>query len=202
MKDVLFFIGGILLILLLALLCVAAAIYIRKAVSDQTRANRAAQSTVDIWYDLAFRDALTGLLNRNAYHQRIHRACGNNCRRIWIILFDIDNLKQINDTNGHLYGDEVLRLAADRLRSVFEEDSIYRIGGDEFLIIAEHMDEKAVSDQCARLETIEQQAQDFRFSKGFSLVEQDRPNAFEAAFDRADQMLYREKRSRKQNSIP
>lgn len=84
-------------------------------------------------------DALTGLLNRHALEMRLveleQQAEGGDVT-IGVIVADLDHFKAINDAHGHSVGDDVLRTTADRLRSqgrAFE--LIYRIGGEEFLIL-------------------------------------------------------------------
>jgi diguanylate cyclase (GGDEF)-like protein/PAS domain S-box-containing protein len=87
---------------------------------------------------LAQHDALTGLPNRMLCHDRIEQAilhARRNQATVAVLFLDLDGFKQINDTLGHQVGDEVLRTVAKRLqRCLREEDTIARIGGDEFVI--------------------------------------------------------------------
>jgi diguanylate cyclase (GGDEF)-like protein/PAS domain S-box-containing protein len=99
---------------------------------------------------LAFHDALTGLPNRSLFDDRLEIALAR-CRRdggqLAILFLDLDRFKRINDTLGHEAGDRLLRAVADRLRDcVREEDTIARVGGDEFVILAE-----GVGDSDARM---------------------------------------------------
>lgn len=88
---------------------------------------------------LANTDELTGLLNRRRFFadvgQYFERA--QRCQKpLSILEFDIDNFKQINDTCGHMVGDQVLRVVARRaLENIRREDVVARFGGDEFLIL-------------------------------------------------------------------
>jgi diguanylate cyclase (GGDEF)-like protein len=89
---------------------------------------------------LSQRDALTGLANRRVLEQRLsyeiarHR---RHQRRFCVVAMDLDGFKQVNDRFGHQAGDEVLREVARALeRSVREQDTVVRIGGDEFCILA------------------------------------------------------------------
>ncbi|HSJ11006.1 MAG TPA: EAL domain-containing protein [Longimicrobiales bacterium] len=88
----------------------------------------------------ALHDALTGLPNRIVFMDRLERLLSHSKRRpgtLFAVLFlDLDKFKQINDTHGHLVGDQLLIAVARRLEScVRQEDTVARIGGDEFAIL-------------------------------------------------------------------
>jgi diguanylate cyclase (GGDEF)-like protein len=87
---------------------------------------------------LAHHDGLTGLWNRLAFDDQLTDAtAGPVDERFALLFLDLDGFKQINDTLGHLAGDELLRAVADRLvGSLREHDRVFRQGGDEFLIVA------------------------------------------------------------------
>jgi diguanylate cyclase len=87
----------------------------------------------------AFKDPLTRIDNRRGFENRMELAV-NECRAtgnsLCLILADIDHFKRINDTHGHLVGDNVLRTVADTIKeSVKGRDPIARIGGEEFAIL-------------------------------------------------------------------
>jgi diguanylate cyclase (GGDEF)-like protein len=122
------------------------------AVREENRlASRVAGSLTDITnrkfaedkliYD-AFHDALTGLANRALFLDRLSLAIERAKRRedyLFAVLFlDLDRFKDINDTLGHLVGDQLLIAVADRLQSGLRAtDSVARLGGDEFVILIE-----------------------------------------------------------------
>ncbi|ADV65808.1 putative bifunctional diguanylate cyclase/phosphodiesterase [Deinococcus maricopensis] len=87
----------------------------------------------------AHHDALTGLPNRLLLKDRADLAFRHAHRRGTIaamLVVDLDGFKTINDTYGHLVGDEVLRLTAERLRDALRaEDTVARFGGDEFVVL-------------------------------------------------------------------
>ncbi len=85
----------------------------------------------------ATHDPLTGLMNRASVIGRLERALsGDGARGTAVIFVDLDRFKGVNDRLGHAAGDEVLRLVADRLATAVRgEDTLGRIGGDEFLIV-------------------------------------------------------------------
>jgi len=89
-------------------------------------------------------DALTGLPNRSHLLGRLGRALGryhNDASRLFAVLFlDLDRFKIVNDSVGHLVGDELLKEAAKRIGScVREPDLVSRLGGDEFAVVLENI---------------------------------------------------------------
>ena len=91
--------------------------------------------------DMAFTDKLTNLSNRVSFEIEIEKLSAEKSRyqyRYCLLMLDIDNFKHLNDTNGHLIGDQFLREISNRLRLILRPmDFIGRIGGDEFVIIAQ-----------------------------------------------------------------
>ncbi len=94
---------------------------------------------------LAFYDPLTDLPNRRLLMDRLHRALITCCRTMdhgAILLIDLDNFKDLNDTRGHHLGDLLLQEVAHRLNNCVREcDTVARLGGDEFVIMIEELSE-------------------------------------------------------------
>jgi diguanylate cyclase (GGDEF)-like protein/PAS domain S-box-containing protein len=88
---------------------------------------------------LAFFDPLTGLPNRAAFLDRLQQALAlahREGRQIGLLFLDLDNFKDVNDTQGHDFGDKLLRGVAGRLAdSMRESDTLARLGGDEFVVV-------------------------------------------------------------------
>lgn len=82
----------------------------------------------------SYTDLLTGLQNRNSYIKMLDRLSHQTLRSLGVIYIDINGMKKINDSNGHKYGDRVIKKVADILKSRVE-NSAYRVGGDEFTVI-------------------------------------------------------------------
>ncbi|MDH4189784.1 MAG: PAS domain S-box protein, partial [Betaproteobacteria bacterium] len=102
------------------------------------------KSAEDKINNLAFYDALTGLPNRRLLRDRLaHVVAGSarNRRHGAIMFLDLDNFKNLNDTQGHGVGDQMLVEVAQRLKSsVRQGDTVARLGGDEFVVMLEDLD--------------------------------------------------------------
>jgi diguanylate cyclase (GGDEF)-like protein len=153
---------------------------------------------------LADLDALTGLHNRRFFHETLARECARAHRyerKLSLIVFDLDDFKDINDRIGHLAGDAVLAETAERVRDVVRTaDIACRVGGDEFAVI---LPESSLqdADQLYRriLNAVSSralgQAGKLYLSAGVAeLRPEDDPVSF---FQRADDALYRAKEAGK-----
>jgi diguanylate cyclase (GGDEF)-like protein len=94
---------------------------------------------------LAYFDSLTGLPNREQGHSRLRSALEASKQRgrmLALLYIDLDNFKRINDTLGHGVGDEVLKVAAERLRKSLPDrlGDVGRLGGDEFMVVLPDID--------------------------------------------------------------
>jgi diguanylate cyclase (GGDEF)-like protein len=105
----------------------------------------------------ATHDPLTKVANRNLFNKKFEQAlqtAKRNSTILALIYLDLDHFKQVNDTYGHAYGDQLLIAFVERLQSIFKhEDMIARLGGDEFTIIIENIQDKAEIDRCVALLT-------------------------------------------------
>lgn len=99
-------------------------------------------------------DALTSLPNRRLMLDRLEQLIKQSTRSqtsLAVIYIDIDNFKDVNDTRGHDFGDELLKVVAQRLRSeVRDTDTVARIGGDEFVILLGQLDRPEKADLIIR----------------------------------------------------
>lgn len=102
---------------------------------------------------MSFEDSLTGVFNRSKFSQ--DRADYERSAHLGVACFDLNGLKQINDQNGHLAGDDLIRKAAHAISRYFA-DKTYRMGGDEFTVVDDMRTEDAfrtaVQSVCADLE--------------------------------------------------
>lgn len=108
----------------------------QQEIADRKKAEKAIQH-------LANHDALTGLPNRRLFNERINLEIARSQRnqlRFSVMLFDLDQLKNVNDSFGHNIGDMLLQAVAQRLLGLLRKsDTIARMGGDEFLLILPEM---------------------------------------------------------------
>jgi len=85
---------------------------------------------------LSTHDVLTGLYNRAYFEEEMARLERGRLFPVSVIMIDVDGLKEVNDSQGHAAGDDLLKRTADVLRSVFRaEDVVARVGGDEFSVL-------------------------------------------------------------------
>ncbi|CAN5237023.1 hypothetical protein BH18ACT12_BH18ACT12_18060 [soil metagenome] len=153
---------------------------------------------------LADLDALTGLHNRRFFHETLARECARAHRyerKLSLIVFDLDDFKEINDRIGHLPGDAVLAEAAERVRDVVRTaDIACRVGGDEFAVILPESSIEDADQLYRRLLTAVSsrpigQAGKLYLSAGVAeLRAEDDPVSL---FQRADDALYRAKEAGK-----
>jgi diguanylate cyclase (GGDEF)-like protein len=153
---------------------------------------------------LADLDALTGLHNRRYFHETLARECARAHRyerKLSLVVFDLDDFKEINDRIGHLAGDAVLAEAAERVRGVVRTSDIpCRVGGDEFAVIlpessledADQLYRRILNAVSSR--PIGQAGKLFLSAGVAELRAEDDPVSF---FQRADDALYRAKEAGK-----
>lgn len=144
------------------------------------------------WHKAALTDDLTQIPNRTAYSTRIQELKKySDYKSIAIILFDIDGFKNINDIYGHLKGDKALKQCAKVLCDTFctSDFTVYRIGGDEFAVIAQNVSENIIKEKLSDIEARKELK--FRISKGYSYAKGTAD--FSNMFQLADKMLYADK---------
>lgn len=117
--------------------------------SDITERKRTQEQ---VWRQANY-DALTGVPNRNLFHDRLDQAVSQANRsrgQVALMFMDLDGFKEVNDALGHDAGDLLLKEAAQRLLAcVRESDTVARIGGDEFTVILPHVNEAAEAESVA-----------------------------------------------------
>lgn len=138
---------------------------------------------------LSFEDALTGLFNRNKFNQilRADRIGDRPC--LGVACFDLNGLKQVNDHQGHSAGDAFICSAADQLRQVFP-DKIYRIGGDEFVV----MDDTPEAEFLIHIRAVQAGMARHNISCSVGVSWRREGCSVQEQFDEADRRMYQAKR--------
>ncbi len=138
---------------------------------------------------LSHTDLLSGLLNRHALDDMLQREAPKGAGAMVIV--DIDRFKRINDTRGHLQGDAVLRRVSQALRDTLpEQPHLYRIGGDEFLLILPASDDSPLQSLCEQLcEAVRQVGGDDPLTISIGAGRFDWSEGFDTAFERVDRAL-------------
>jgi diguanylate cyclase (GGDEF)-like protein len=157
------------------------------------------------WRNAAERDYLTGLLNRRSGEARISRCLA--CEDGALMMIDIDNFKQVNDTYGHLSGDYALKQTANVFtRCARGDDIVCRVGGDEFLIyLRRTSDPETVKMVASRvLDEYAAQAESESIMRGTALsigiaLSDVKDHDFTDLMSRADKALYHVKQNGKSN---
>lgn len=144
---------------------------------------------------LSTHDILTGVKNRTFFENELRRLRLGRNFPVTLIISDVDGLKAINDQHGHPVGDEILRQTADILRRACRaEDTVARIGGDEFCILLKHTEAQAAEHVINRvlslvnLYNMRQPGPTLSLSIGYASAEN--PVELDTVFQRADSMMY------------
>ncbi len=142
---------------------------------------------------LANYDSLTSLYNRQRFEARMESWNIKPHFGSYLILIDLDNLKQINDSGGHQAGDIALRSLAQILRRYWHENHLVaRYGGDEFIAVCHGPLEKIMADLNEIQQQLDSEISKVQFSYGIA----EYSNNWQQAFRSADNEMYKHKRSK------
>lgn len=146
--------------------------------------------------DKSEHDSLTGCHNRVRLDVRIPEYEKHDS--FAVIFFDINNFKKVNDTHGHDDGDRLLVAASDQLRYWFGYGDLYRIGGDEFIVVVPNMREEKLRSLVDRWYNSQPAlnagySDDFVVKFSYGIAVRARTESFEEVQDRADREMYKMK---------
>jgi diguanylate cyclase (GGDEF)-like protein/PAS domain S-box-containing protein len=155
---------------------------------------------------ISMHDALTGLYNRGFFTAEMDRFGKSRDYPVTIIMADVDGLKILNDTKGHIAGDQLLIYSAQILHSAFrKEDIIARLGGDEFGVILPDCTSRAGERSILRIkQCIDQHNMthpDFQVSISLGKATAVTPCDLNKVMDEADHEMYLEKAKKKRNNL-
>ena len=154
-------------------------------------------------HTMAYTDVLTGIGNRNAYFEAIDRLTkkiGKGEADFAVAIFDINGLKNANDEYGHECGDIMIRSASEILKAFFPPESLFRIGGDEFVVLLEYTTAEKMTSIFEHLAPQVEARVIVRnditallaISKGYSLFTPE-DKSVDEVFQRADHLMYEDK---------
>ncbi len=162
-------------------------------------------------YLLAYRDSMTGLRNTTSYKVWVtdfDKEIQNKSIEFGVIVLDVNYLKETNDKYGHDVGNKLIIAVGQLISGVFKRSPVFRIGGDEFLVILRNRDLEEHEALCEKLDTecrneyIESNGNDIPISiaRGFAKYDPDKDTQFVDVFNRADDAMYKRKREMKSSA--
>jgi len=156
----------------------------------------------------AYADPLTGVKNKLAYLEALSdleiRLQDKTLEEYGVVVFDLNDLKKINDAHGHDAGDESIKDASNMICRQYKHSPVFRIGGDEFAVILEGED---YNDRDALLESFDLMVEDnLKDGKtvvagGMAIFSPDIDNSYNDVFRRADKKMYERKMGLKTNEV-
>ena len=146
----------------------------------------------------AYVDVLSRVGNRAAYIEKIKTL--DYSIPFALIICDINGLKHINDNYGHDNGDNAIIAVSNILQTIFDKDDIYRIGGDEFVILLTGIDKNAtlsiyhsINEKFFQFNNSDELIFPISISKGIAFYDKKMDKSVTDVFNRADEIMYREK---------
>lgn len=155
---------------------------------------------------LAYRDSMTGLLNTASYKKWVsefQKEFNRSDAGFGVIVFDINYLKETNDNFGHDTGNKLIYNVAQIISGVFKRSTVFRIGGDEFVVVLKDRDlnnykslVESIDERC-RTEYIEVEGKKINISvaRGVAFYDKETDKSFMDVFNRADDAMYENKRA-------
>lgn len=156
---------------------------------------------LDFLQKQAYTDSLTHVGSSTAYHEltdKLEKDIQKGEAVFSVIVFDVNSLKMTNDKMGHECGDMIIKGAAETIAGIFGKEYTYRIGGDEFVVVKDRVDEKAFYSVDAQIAAFNQKMNGkgpiLSISKGLAHYEPDRDQSYKEVFARADMSMYDQKK--------
>ncbi|MEA5003274.1 MAG: diguanylate cyclase [Christensenella sp.] len=168
----------------------------------ETRDTRKQLERQSVFRKMAYTDSLTNLDNRTAFDGMIERLNKDKNSSIHIFMIDLNHLKRVNDSLGHSEGDRYLCASANILQKEFDENGeIFRIGGDEFVVILKSSHENAAR-ILKRLRAYRSSIKDtpyYTFAVGCAAFDAKRDRRLQDTLRRADKLMYAYKKKLQHN---
>ncbi|MBE5882575.1 MAG: GGDEF domain-containing protein [Lachnospiraceae bacterium] len=139
---------------------------------------------------LSFEDSLSGVQNRHALNDYIEYS--KKISNVGVVYCDVLGLKKINDMQGHQAGDELIMRASESLKNNFRKKDIFRVGGDEFLVLCKDIDRQTF---LAKVESLRADMEKNRAMMSLGVVWKESASDMDALIAEADGIMYEEKRA-------
>ena len=163
--------------------------------------------------ELAYTDPLTGVKSKTAYKEEVHKieqGIQDGMVQFGLVIFDLNDLKLMNDTYGHEAGDLYIKNACRLICTTYKHSPVFRIGGDEFAAILRGQDlleaEKLMHRFYDRMSIINRDAMQpsdkVSVAAGMAVFKEERDYDFQRVFKRADENMYKNKSSMKSGAGP
>ncbi|MBP5448068.1 MAG: diguanylate cyclase [Treponema sp.] len=171
-------------------------------IDDEVREKEAQAKNLLSAERMARRDELTGIKNKNAFaeHSQVLDGkirTGSHDFNFAVLMCDLNDLKMLNDTRGHAFGDEALQRSSGMICDVFKHSPVFRIGGDEFVAIVTDYDydrrEQFVKELRERSEKNGRLKSGPELAVGLAVYDPYKDNSFSDVFARADRDMYENK---------
>ena len=159
-------------------------------------------------YLLAHTDSMTGLRNTTSYNMWVtdfNKEIRNKNMDFGVIVLDVNDLKEANDKYGHDVGNKLLMTVARMIANVFRRSPVFRIGGDEFVVILRNRDLEERKELCKKLDRVcanecirtDTETIPISIARGFAKYNPAVDEQFMDVFNRADDAMYRNKKKMK-----
>lgn len=149
---------------------------------------------VDMLHRLSYHDLLTNALNRNAFMDVLSQFRPGQYASAGIIYIDINGMKEINDFYGHHHGDKILITTVAKVFNLFKPDELFRIGGDEFVIITYDLTETDFYEKFNLLRNIFCEKTNLPFSIATGSCWVKSPSDLNSLLQQADSAMYTDKK--------
>ena len=176
-------------------------------IDAQIRRERKIREEAAIAYQKARRDDLTGIKNKNAYgefeRKMNEKIQSGEMEDFAIAICDVNGLKTVNDTQGHKAGDEYIRSASKLVCDTFKHSPVFRVGGDEFVVILKGSDFEFREELEKKFENVVKcnaEEKKVVIACGISVFDKMHDKNVSAVFERADALMYKNKMSLKGGS--
>ena len=175
-------------------------------IDDEIKKEKQHLKALNTEKELARRDELTGVKNKTAYTE-LEKSVQSNIDNgmdylpFGLVVCDTNDLKKINDSQGHVAGDEYIKQSAKLLCNIFDHSPVFRVGGDEFVIFLRGDD---YTNRVSLMKTLQDQVWENLKAKsgpvlasGMAEFTPEKDSLVTEIFDRADKAMYKNKRDLK-----